>query len=388
MSFVGAAGNAILFLFAFIGAVLVGLITLSYAAHSFLVVLECTAWGEDDVRWPDEPIVDWLWKLWYLLWLVAFWLVPLWFLIDGVVLPALGRHAVGFAPVLVLALWLLFPVSIFSSLSGGSRWVVFRPAVLRRLAHHVAALLAVYVLGGGLVVGASVLFFRALLWNSWLLVPLAAMAGAAVLLIYARLCGRVAWLVIYRTSEKPAKRPKRKKKKAAGRTPPAEPGPAPEAPPPAEAERPLSPPALDLAEEEDEWAPATPYALSSSSVPPPPPPRPRPFEEPEPGYNLSEDTEPPAARPLPFDGYTPVGLPPLPPLEGADRVESANAAIAGFEQRLAQRHPEIPPPAHPLWSGVYSFPWYYTSFRAWLCLSFGGLVLTTLLRGVLLTWPF
>jgi hypothetical protein len=384
---VGAAGNAILFLFFLVGAVLVGLITLSYAAHSFLVVLESTAWGADDVRWPDEPIVDWLWKLWYLVWLVAFWLVPLWFLIDGVVLPALGRRAVGFYPLLVLALWLLFPVSLFSSLSGGSRWVVFRPAVLRRLAHHVLALLAVYVLGGGLVVGACVLFFRALILNSWLPVPPTAMAGAAVLLIYARLCGRVAWLVIYRTPEKPAKRRKPRKKKAAERAPPAAPSLAPESPPPAEAEPAPPPPARDDAEE-DEWAPATPYALSSSTLNPPPPPRPRPFEEPEPGYALCEDTEPPAARPLPFDGYTPIGLPPLPPPEGADRVASANAAVAGFEQRLAQRHKEIPPPAHPLWAGVYTFPWYYTSFRAWLCLSFGGLVLTTLLRGVLLTWPF
>ena len=37
--------------------------------------------------------------------------------------------------VLLGTIWLLFPISLFSSLSANSRWVVFRPEVLRRLAH-------------------------------------------------------------------------------------------------------------------------------------------------------------------------------------------------------------------------------------------------------------
>src|SRR5436305_2045747 len=119
---VGAVGNALLFFFSAVGATVVGLWVLSYAAHSFLVVLEGTAAGEDEPRWPDEPMFDWVWKFWYLLWLLAFWLVPLWLLIDGVAAPVLGVDGVGFYQLLVGAVWLLFPVSLFSSLSAGSRW--------------------------------------------------------------------------------------------------------------------------------------------------------------------------------------------------------------------------------------------------------------------------
>src|SRR5581483_301346 len=59
---VGAVGNGLMFFFSAVGAMVVGLWVLSYAAHSFLVVLEGTAAGDDEPRWPDEPMFDWVWK--------------------------------------------------------------------------------------------------------------------------------------------------------------------------------------------------------------------------------------------------------------------------------------------------------------------------------------
>lgn len=107
--------------------VLVSLLVYSYAAYSFLETLENTASGNDEVIWPGDPLPDWIWRLWYLAWIVAVWAVPLYFV--------LGYHTLTpwqFAVALLALLWLIFPVSLLSSMSGSSRWIIFRPSVLHR----------------------------------------------------------------------------------------------------------------------------------------------------------------------------------------------------------------------------------------------------------------
>src|SRR5438445_6742303 len=132
----GAAGNAILFFFAGVGIVVVGGFVLSYAAHCFLVVLEGTAAGNDAVVWPDEPMVDWLWKPCYLGWLIAFWFVPAWLILDVFIGGVLQVPVPNYYALLLGVVWLLFPISLFSSLSAHSRLVVMRLALLRRLPRH------------------------------------------------------------------------------------------------------------------------------------------------------------------------------------------------------------------------------------------------------------
>src|SRR4051812_25826992 len=75
----GAAGGALIFFMLLIGGVITGLYAGAYAAHVFLVTVDGTASGYDEVTWPDEPYYDWVWKLFYLVWLVALWGVPLMF---------------------------------------------------------------------------------------------------------------------------------------------------------------------------------------------------------------------------------------------------------------------------------------------------------------------
>ncbi len=392
----GAAGNAAIFFFSGVGAVIVGLWVLSYAAHSFLVVLESTAAGQDEVRWPDEPMFDWLWKLWYLAWLVGFWLVPVWFLLDGVFTRLLGLPAVGVYPLLVIVIWLLFPVSLFSSLSANVRWAVLRPAILRQLFRQGHVMVVVWLIAGGLVVGAGVLGYLALRLETWLLLPVAGLAGATVLLLYARLLGRVAWLL----ADQPRKR-RKKKKRVAAEVPGGDPAPIPQRVEPLSNLPPLPLEGVTLTPEavkvvpqpipvrEDEWAPATPYGVQDDppAVRPAPPSFPRPTPEAD-AYGVREE-EPAAPVPLAVDGHRPIGVEVSMPT-GPGRPLSPGEeppAPAPLEMRFLESTTP-PPPARPLLSGVYTFPWYPASLHAWIYLSLTGCVFGALMRVMLLTWPF
>ncbi len=375
----GAAGIAMIFFFALITAVIVGLITLSYAAHSFLLVVENTAAGDDDVRWPDEPVYDWLWKLWYLLWLVGFWFVPAWFLVDGVLTRVLKLPAVGVAPILLAVVWLLFPISLFSSLSAHSRWVVLRKEIVRRLARQGVALVLVWLIAGALVIGSGMLTVFAIRADSWLLVPLAALVGPAVLLVYARLLGRVGWLIGDRRTEQARRKRKLRELEEDERFPPPPPPaePAADLPPvPQKAPVPAPAPSPPEPEVEDEWAPTTPYEVQDQ--PPPVPVRaPRPASGPVEEESLPYDVREEEPRP--------VGV----ALPGAERPAALGepSARSRLEDRLLK--PDLPPPpASPLWGGVYNFPWYPTSMNAWVFLSIMGVLLGILVRVMRMTWPF
>src|SRR3954463_4852992 len=74
---IGNIGGAIIFFMAMVAAIIIGVYTAAYAAHILLAVIDATAGGAEEVTWPDEPVVDWLWKFAYLLWMVAIWLIPL-----------------------------------------------------------------------------------------------------------------------------------------------------------------------------------------------------------------------------------------------------------------------------------------------------------------------
>src|SRR5438093_6802533 len=143
---IGAAGGLILFFSLFVGFILTALVVLAYAAYSFLVTLTCTAAGNDDVIWPGEPIQDWLFRCWYLGWILAIWAVPATFLI-GIFSPPRPLFVLYVAAFL----WLTFPIGLLSSLSAESRLAVLRPVIIRQLVRHSGAALAFYA-SSGLVV--------------------------------------------------------------------------------------------------------------------------------------------------------------------------------------------------------------------------------------------
>jgi hypothetical protein len=379
MQEVGTMGNTILFFCSIVGMGIVGLYVLGYAAHCFLVVLDQTAWGTDRVTWPDEPVFDWLWKPFFLIWMVGFWVVPVWLLL-GWLGPALFQQfpALTLGQALVGSLWLLFPLSVLSALSSASRWTVLRFGLLRRVIRHPVALAFVYAVGGVLVVGAAWLAQRAVL-SQRVLLPVAALAGAAAVLLYARLLGRLGWLLIYRTPVKEPKAAPRKQGKKKKRRPSNVTAYDPWAIPdeePDEAEVPADPP-----EEEDEWAPPKPYGLqkerpaSSQKSPPPAEPAAAPAQN---GYVVDENVPLAARAPLPLDGFAPVGLKPppkeplrLPRVAGEPAEERPERSpLDELEERLRAQADEVPPElTWPLVRGVFSFLLYPTTLRPWLYLS-------------------
>src|SRR5580704_6903005 len=89
-----------------------GFLLIIFASHYFLTVLEGTAAGNEEVAFPDEPLIDWIWKGYYLTFFGIIWVAP------GVILAWLAG---GANPNLRIALaigwvWLLFPVGMLSSL--------------------------------------------------------------------------------------------------------------------------------------------------------------------------------------------------------------------------------------------------------------------------------
>src|SRR5262245_15944203 len=109
VAFIGQAGGVIQFMMLLVAAILVGSYVFTYAGHSYLVVVEQTATGNDAVVWPDDPYHDWIWRAAALSWLLLVSLAPL-----GVAVKLSYRDIYTQEPALALllagvALWLFFP---------------------------------------------------------------------------------------------------------------------------------------------------------------------------------------------------------------------------------------------------------------------------------------
>src|SRR5262245_23647308 len=192
----GAAGAVIIFVVLLAGFTMFLAVVFAYAAHCYLVVVQETAAGNDRVRWPKDPLHDRLGDAFYLAGFLALCLAP-----AGIASRAL-RHDwlpdAGALRLLLLAvplLWLGFPVALLSSLSASSRWVPLRPVILGRMLILAPSTLGFYLSTAVLLALAAALSYLAVFTpRAWLLL-VAAPVGAAVLLIHARLLGRLARLV-------------------------------------------------------------------------------------------------------------------------------------------------------------------------------------------------
>jgi hypothetical protein len=202
-SYVGGAAGAML-LYSLLAALgIVGLWIASYSAHIFLAALEQTAAGSDDVTWPDEPYTDWLWKGAYFWGLAALWPLVLWVAVRKLPTPPSPTARLIVSALIV---WLLFPISLLSSLSSTSILVVFRLQVVRRLAQRWDATLAFLLVSA--VVPLAVMFANYQLMFGrdssaaeqstsvrFVAVPVVAFLSVVLLLTYARMVGRLGWIL-------------------------------------------------------------------------------------------------------------------------------------------------------------------------------------------------
>jgi len=216
---VAAAGQGIFFVLLLVAGVIVGTYVAAYAANCFLTVAEGTAAGDDAVKWPDEPFVDWLWKFIYFAWLVGVLLMPT-LLMGRWLLAATTTGFTARAGTVAGAgvLWLVFPISLLSSMSASSPWYVLSPALLPRLAKRLGSLVAFYLSSAAVLVAALGALYLLLVSQLIVLVPLAALILSGLWLIYARLFGRLAHLLrMTEAKDRPRAHAKRGAKPAAKR---------------------------------------------------------------------------------------------------------------------------------------------------------------------------
>jgi hypothetical protein len=343
----GALGQAMIFVCLLAAEAVVGACVLAYAAHAFLVVVEGTAAGNGEVTWPDEPLFDWIGRAVHLLWLVAFWLVPL-----GLAQRSLKAVFLPDAPLLlrfmllaVPLLWLLFPISLLSSLSAGARWVFFNPKLLPRLAGSFGSLLLLYLLSGLLLGGCAALWYFALS-GAGVLVLLAAPAGAAAMLIYARLLGWYAWRL---GQVRPAKRKR----------------PAP----------PLDRQTRRRIETVDPWAAPEADKARARKKDAQEPAKPPPVE----GYAVAAETVPPL----------PDALTGEPRPAGKRKGKGPAKADKPARSPRAELPPEPPPQAGRLLSlgDSFTFPWSASGLKAWIWLTGGALILGGMMALQAQMWP-
>jgi hypothetical protein len=337
-----------------------------YVARCVLVVVEGTAGGADRVRWPDEPMIDWAFQSLTLIGLAVLLLVP-----AGILAAVLGSvlwpDQPGLRTLVLggLTLWLLFPIGALSALSEGSRWAFFRPVIVARMVRLFPATAQFYLIGFGVAFLALCPWYVAVRRQSLLLLLVACPIGAAMVLIYARLLGQLAWRIVQLGPLPSGKAARRRKGRRAAREAADWP------PPPSSAVRdhnvvydveprqgsaiPKSP--TGLLEVEN----LVPYELAGNNNPTPV----NPEEKPLPRLRPLDPEEEDALK-----GY---GLAELPPSQAGTSAALPIPSVVYAEP--AKDWQPGAAPLQPTLAGALIFPWYESSLAAWLVLSFLAVVL-------------
>jgi hypothetical protein len=365
----GAAGPAILFMLLFAASIIVGVFVVAFAARCVLVVVQETASGQDEIIWPNEPYQDWLGHAAQFVLLVGIWLVP-----SALIARLLRERWLpddGALRILLLAgpgLWLFFPIGLLSSLSAESRWTPFRWAIAARFPRAAPAALVFYFLTAFLLSAVVAPWYYALFGGHGYLLPVAAGVAAFVLFVYARLLGRLAWILQRLPS------PERKASKAKAEKPPPPRGKK-KRKPRADVQDPWAVP------EEEERAHKTkkrfPWTEEAAK-----PGLHIPSAEDLEGYGIAaykpDAPEPPPEKParsrlVPSpEEYEPIEVQETPEARQPPRETQSELFDAQVKQRIAERtrvQPKTPP--HPFLNGVYMIPWDSRCFPNWLALSFG-----------------
>jgi hypothetical protein len=367
---IGAAGYTIVAVSATAGLGVVGFLLVVYAAHCFLTVVIDSGCGIDEVRWPGEGVFDWMLKPVYCGWLLFCWAV-----VFGVILlPMLLRDPLIFGVALAVVLYVVFPITLLSSLSAKSWVALVHPPLLRRLARWPTSYVTVLLLGLPLFGGVAILVGLTAAHSLWW-VFLAALLLPALGLWYARLLGRYAWLVTHT----PLKKKKRRTDAApAAGAKPDRIGVKVEDPWAVKAPAPVKTAAERAAEEStvrNKYLP--PEALERLDDDPPPPAEDEWTKDKQP-YGVMGDAQ---AR----QSWQPRNVDPLGDAEGYDVGDAAQALAAPFsltayydnylaEEAKRRERTEPTPPPRPTYAlafgrGLFLFPFYAANVKPWVNLA-------------------
>jgi hypothetical protein len=159
---------------------------LGYLSVCALNVIEQTSHGYDRIDdWSVGEWREWLWSFGHTL---------------GAVVPALlVGAAVGALPLIptswamAVAVFLLYPVFLLSALDNGSLFAPISATILRSFGTAWRGWLILYGQTGAMIGGWTVLSLALFRWNPFLSVVLATPPMVAMMLLYARLLGRLVW---------------------------------------------------------------------------------------------------------------------------------------------------------------------------------------------------
>ncbi len=178
----GTLAGPILALFVSIMALLTG----AFTAPCFLAAVQDTADGFDEVQ--ESTLPDWDQWFFSLLSVLSVWLLSGTLGVPLTLIPEIGPSGV------LIGNLLFVPILILSALECESFLLPYSPAVLSSLRRNAGAWLVFYLVSSVLVAcwfGLSLLATLA----PYLSVVVLAPTFAAVVLIYARLLGRLAWVI-------------------------------------------------------------------------------------------------------------------------------------------------------------------------------------------------
>ena len=168
------------------GLAIVGTYTFAYFAHVFFTIVEATSGGQDEITWPDEPIVDRLGKAAILVWMIMISLIP-----GYIVGQALSGQRPG--PTFLIAAsiaGLVFPVVLLSVQSVGNFFYIINPPIIKRLMANTHILAGYYIAAmiTWLIGGASIYGLKSL---SLGFSPIFSLILAWAMFTMARLIGRL-----------------------------------------------------------------------------------------------------------------------------------------------------------------------------------------------------
>jgi hypothetical protein len=159
-------------------------------------VVEDTAAGNDEIAASGDPYQEWFWQGIYIAWIAGVWLVP------AMLVGRWAAHSVAddrrsliFSLVAFTVFWATFPISLLSSMCAESRWVILHGGLFVRIAKSIHHLFIFYFLSALLV--AICIPLVPWMVDSESLLPLivAPVAIALAFVLYARLMGRLAYIV-------------------------------------------------------------------------------------------------------------------------------------------------------------------------------------------------
>jgi hypothetical protein len=178
-----------------VGGLFVAILTLSYLAGCLLDIVTNAAYNIDKAHdWPDA---DWGNRI--------FLLVRMLFLLAIVALPAAGIGWLGSLSdprgwlLAGPAVFLIFPVLFLSSLEADSLIAPISKPILRSLLFLGHAWIIFYIVTGLLAAAVGYLAWDLFLQSPFTMPLVGAPAAAAAVFVYARLLGRLAWLILHRS---------------------------------------------------------------------------------------------------------------------------------------------------------------------------------------------